>query len=416
MARAMVALTSSDDERETPGRPARRGTVAQRTGLGAKIVLACAAGAGNRAAAAELRVTARTAGKWRQRSVDHRLDGRLDEPRCGTPRTVTDEQAEDVVVRTPESTPKGRAHRGTRQMAAAAGLGRSVDHRPHLAGVRAQAAPDRDLRVVAGPAVRGEGPRRRRAVHEPACERRRRVCRREEPDPGLGPDPAPVPGSGRAADQRLRPPRDDEPVRRPERRDRRGRRAAAPPPPLGGVPHVPRRGRRRRARGARRARLATDSYGTHKTPPIRDWLAKRPRFHVHFTPTCSSWLNLVERLFAEPTGRVRPPRVAPEHRGVGGGDPGVPGGPAGQAVRVDQDGRRDPGQHQAVRHPNLKQPLRRSSTNFGARTLGRPPYMFDGEGRPEMRLPMVLCWTTGSAVATPAVRRLRIGRRMAHGT
>ncbi len=44
--------------------------------------------------------------------------------------------------------------------------------------------------------------------------------------------------------------------------------------------------------------LILDNYGTHKTAPVRRWLAKRPRFHVHFTPTSASWLNLVERFFA----------------------------------------------------------------------------------------------------------------------
>ena len=46
-----------------------------------------------------------------------------------------------------------------------------------------------------------------------------------------------------------------------------------------------------------------DNYGTHKTPLIRTWVAKRPRFHVHFTPTYGSWLNLVERWFAELTNK-----------------------------------------------------------------------------------------------------------------
>jgi len=47
--------------------------------------------------------------------------------------------------------------------------------------------------------------------------------------------------------------------------------------------------------------LILDNYATHKTPAIRNWFAKRPRFHVHFTPTYSSWINQVERLFAELT-------------------------------------------------------------------------------------------------------------------
>ena len=49
--------------------------------------------------------------------------------------------------------------------------------------------------------------------------------------------------------------------------------------------------------------LVLDNYATHKTPAIKDWLLKHPRFHLHFTPTSSSWMNLVERWFAELTNR-----------------------------------------------------------------------------------------------------------------
>ena len=54
--------------------------------------------------------------------------------------------------------------------------------------------------------------------------------------------------------------------------------------------------------------MVLDNYATHKTPAIKEWLLKHPRFHLHFTPTSSSWLNLVERWFAEltsPTSRQR---------------------------------------------------------------------------------------------------------------
>ena len=69
------------------------------------------------------------------------------------------------------------------------------------------------------------------------------------------------------------------------------------PPPGGRVPQVPRRDRGRRPRDLD-VHLVMDNYATHKTPLIRNWLAKRPRWHVHLTPTSSSWLNQVERFFA----------------------------------------------------------------------------------------------------------------------
>jgi transposase len=102
----MVELVLTGDERAALERLSRRGKVERRTADRARIVLACAGGAGNRAVAADLRVTAQTVGKWRRRRfVEHRLGGLLDEPRCGAPRRVTDEQVEAVVVRTLESTP-----------------------------------------------------------------------------------------------------------------------------------------------------------------------------------------------------------------------------------------------------------------------------------------------------------------------
>jgi transposase len=68
--------------------------------------------------------------------------------------------------------------------------------------------------------------------------------------------------------------------------------------------------------------LILDNYGTHKTAIIRKWLVKRPRFHVHFTPTCGSWLNLVERWFAEHQ-QTNPTRRVPQRQGTGIGNPRV---------------------------------------------------------------------------------------------
>ncbi len=47
--------------------------------------------------------------------------------------------------------------------------------------------------------------------------------------------------------------------------------------------------------------LIVDNYATHKAPAVKDWLAKHPRFHIHFTPTSASWLNMVERFFRDLT-------------------------------------------------------------------------------------------------------------------
>ena len=88
----------------------------------ARIVLACAAGADNQSVARRLRVTPATVGTWRRRFVEQRLAGLYDEPRPGAPRSIGDEQIEQVVVRTLESTPRGATHWSTRAMAQATGL------------------------------------------------------------------------------------------------------------------------------------------------------------------------------------------------------------------------------------------------------------------------------------------------------
>ena len=85
------------------------------------MVLACAEGHDNQAVARKLRVTPATVGKWRNRFVQDRLEGVYDEPRPGAPRTISDEQVEQVVVRTLESTPRGATHWSTREMAKASG-------------------------------------------------------------------------------------------------------------------------------------------------------------------------------------------------------------------------------------------------------------------------------------------------------
>jgi len=120
--RPKACLVLSDDERDVLLRLTRRAKVAQRTALRARIVLACAEGKDNRTVARQLRVAASTVGKWRGRFIESRLDGLLDEPRPGAPRSVRDEQVEEVVVRTLQSTPRGATHWSTREMARASGL------------------------------------------------------------------------------------------------------------------------------------------------------------------------------------------------------------------------------------------------------------------------------------------------------
>jgi len=103
----------------------QRRKTAQALALRARIVLGCAAGLSNKAVAARERVTAQTVGKWRRRFVERGVDGLLDEPRPGAPRTIDDAKVETVIVQTLESQPQGATHWSTRSMARHSGISTS---------------------------------------------------------------------------------------------------------------------------------------------------------------------------------------------------------------------------------------------------------------------------------------------------
>lgn len=302
--RPKAELALSDDERRSLGRLVRRGKVAQRTALRARIVLACADGADDQAVAHDLRVTPATVGKWRGRFVAHRLDGLLDEPRCGAPRAVADERVEAVVVRTLESTPRGQTHWSTRGTAVASGLGRTTVGRiwrafglqPHRSETF-KLSPDprfvEEVRDIVGLYL---SPPARAVVL--CVDEKSQIQALDRTQPLLPLSP------GQAA-------------RRTNDYVRHGTTSlfAALDAATGAV--VSQFHRRHRAAEFRRfldavdasvpagldAHAVMDNYGTHKTAAIRRWFTKRPRFHVHFTPTYGSWLNLVERLFADVTDK-----------------------------------------------------------------------------------------------------------------
>ena len=244
-----------------------------------------------------------TVSKWRVRFAERGLDGLHDEPRPGKPRLISDEDVERVIVKTLEEQPRDATHWSTRSMAAATGMSQSAVSRiwrafglkPHQIGV---------VQALARSAVHRQGARHRRAVPESARGRGRFVRGREVADPGarpLGAGAAADARRARAADARLRPLRHHQPVRRARCRLRAGDLGDDAAAPRRGVPALPQPDRRSRCRQHLDVHVVLDNSSTHKTPSIQRWLVRHPRFTLHFTPTYSSWLNLVERWFAELT-------------------------------------------------------------------------------------------------------------------
>src|SRR5260370_15307925 len=144
------ALVLADAERRTLENWAKRRKTAQGLALGARIVLACAEGRSNTAVAAKLRVSRVTVTKWRAGFLARRLDGLGDEPRPGVPRTITDAQVEEVVVRTLEETPQGATHWSKRELARQVGISPASVHRIWRA-VRVPARRPEDFKSVPDP-------------------------------------------------------------------------------------------------------------------------------------------------------------------------------------------------------------------------------------------------------------------------
>jgi transposase len=304
LGRPKVRLIVSPSERQALQRLTQRRKTAQALALRARIVLACAAGRDNRDVAEELRVSRLTVGKWRQRFVERRLDGLYDEPRPGTPRRVSDDDVERVILKTLESTPRGATHWSTRSMAKAVGLSQSTISRVWRA-FALQPHRSETFKLSKDPLF-VEKVRDIVGLYMDPPDRALVLCADEKSQ---------IQALDRT--QPLLPLRPGQVERRTHDYVRHGTTSlfAALDVKTGKV--IGECHSRHRASEFRKflatidaavpqdldVHLILDNYATHKTPAIQRWLLRHPRFHLHFTPTGASWLNLVERWFATLTER-----------------------------------------------------------------------------------------------------------------
>ena len=295
----LVPLVLAPEEYDTLTRWTRRATTAQALALRARIVLACAAGASNSTVARRLAVTRPTVGKWRARFLTHRLDGLLDEPRPGAPRTIADDAIEDVIRLTLETTPRDATHWSTRSMGKRVGLSQTTVMRIwHAFGLEPHRT--ETFKLSTDPLFI-EKVRDIVGLYLTPPERALVLCVDEKSQ---------IQALDRTAP--LLPLRPGQPERRTHDYKRHGVTSlfAALETRTGAV--LGECFARHRAVEFRHfldridaavppaldVHLILDNASTHKTAAIKRWLAKRPRYHVHFTPTSSSWLNMVERFFS----------------------------------------------------------------------------------------------------------------------
>jgi len=276
----------------------RRHKTSQALALRSRIILACAQNLPNGEVARCVRATPQTVGKWRSRFVQRRLDGLLDEPRPGTPRRLGDAQVERLIATTLNELPRDATHWSTRSLARKLKLSQSTvsrvwrafglqPHRTETFKLSTDPLFIDKVRDIVGLYLNPPAKALVLCVDEKS---QIQALDRTQPVLPLAPGVA---------------------QRRTHDYMRHGTTTLFAALDMATGKVIGELHRRHRATEflqflrtidanvpeALEVHLVMDNYGTHKTPSVRNWLARHPRFHAHFTPTSASWLNMVERWF-----------------------------------------------------------------------------------------------------------------------
>ena len=300
-----VAIVLDDAEKRELMALTRKHGAPQVMAERARIVLAAARGLKNKEIAAKLGVCAHTVGTWRNRFATKRMDGLYDEPRPGAPREIGDEEIAALIRKTLETRPKGATHWSLRAMATEVGHSPSTVHRIWRAfGLQPHRV--ETFKLSSDPLF-VEKVRDIVGLYLSPPERAVVLCVDEKSQ---------VQALDRT--QPLLPMRPGQAERRTHDYTRHGTTSLFAALDVKAGTIMGKCMRRHRASEFRRfldqvernvpvdfdVHIVMDNYGTHKAKLIRDWFAKRPRWHVHYTPTSASWINQVERFFALLTERA----------------------------------------------------------------------------------------------------------------